>query len=150
MLPGNNVCNDIAREEISLLYHRASSHVPPLTDATNSAICIFYATLNTERVSIVKLLRTREIIFFVSSKFLENVQMYIHISLEQKLHGIEYTLRIAIYLCMNLFDVDNTFVSPAMIFSSERSCWFRIRTISIGGNTIHETRICGLARSKSR
>lgn len=79
MLPGNNVCNDIAREEISLLYHRASSRVPPPADATNSAICIFYATLNTERVSIVKLLRTREIIFFVSSKFLENTDVYTYI-----------------------------------------------------------------------
>lgn len=83
-------------------YHRASSRVPPRVDEFR----IFYATLNTEQVSIAKLLRTREIIFSCplkrKYKYIYIIGLYLY-CLEQKLHAIEYRLRIAIYLCMNLF-----------------------------------------------
>lgn len=111
MFPRNNVCNDIAREEVrngyfSLVLLSSRFFARSSSSRRISQSAYFYATLNTEQVSIAKLLRTREIIFSCplkrKYKYIYIIGLYLY-RLEQKLHAIEYRSRIAIYLCMNLF-----------------------------------------------
>lgn len=107
-------------------YHRASSRVPPRVDEFRNLHILrdieHWTSFDSETFA-----NSRNY-FFVSSK--KKIQIYIYIiglylyCLEQKLHAIEYRLRIAIYLCMNLFnveEVDNTFVSSVIRW------WFQQR-----------------------
>lgn len=105
-------------------YHRASSRVPPRVDEFRNLHILrdieHWTSFDSETFA-------REIIFScplkTKYKYIYIIGLYLY-CLEQKLHAIEYRLRIAIYLCMNLFnaeEVDNTFVSSVIRW------WFQQR-----------------------